>query len=69
MGPPYYESIEVTGIVFDVGARGFTITLDSFSSIPQTLTISGVGIANNSGITQNFVTNGSDQRGIDNIHK
>ena len=73
MGPPYYESIEVNGIVFDVGARGFTITLDSFSSIPQTraraLTISGVGIANNSGITQNFVTNGSDQRGIDSIHK
>jgi hypothetical protein len=68
MEPPYYESIEVNAIVFDVGARGFTITLDSFSSIPQTLTISGEGIANNSGITQNFVTTGSDQ-GIDNIHK
>ena len=63
MGPPYYESIEVNGIVFDVGARGFTITLDSFSSIPQTLTISGVGIANNSGITQNFVTNGATRGG------
>lgn len=48
MGHQYYESIEVNGIVFDVGASRFTITLDSFSSIPQTLTISGVGIANNS---------------------
>jgi hypothetical protein len=63
MGPPYYESIEVNGIVSDVGASGFTITLHSFSSIPETLTISGVGIANNSGITQNFVTNESDQGG------
>jgi hypothetical protein len=36
MGHPYYESIEVNGIVFDVGASGFTIILDSFSSIPQT---------------------------------
>jgi hypothetical protein len=43
---------EVNGIVFNVGSSAFTITAKpSF-----TLTISGVGITNNSGITQNFLT-------------
>ena len=43
---------EVNGIVFNVGASAFTITV-----VPTlTLTVSGAGIANNSGITQNFVT-------------
>src|SRR6266513_4175525 len=42
---------EVNGIVFNAGASAFTITASpSFS-----LTISGVGITNNSGIVQNFV--------------
>ena len=43
---------EVNGIVFNAGASAFTIT----ASPTFTLTISGVGITNNSGITQNFVT-------------
>jgi hypothetical protein len=42
----------VNGIVFNPGASAFTIT----ASPMFTLTISGVGITNNSGITQNFVT-------------
>jgi outer membrane autotransporter protein len=42
---------EVNGIVFSPGASAFTITASS----GFTLTISGVGITNNSGITQNFV--------------
>ena len=43
---------EVNGIAFNSGASAFTIPArPSF-----TLTISGVGITNNSGITQNFVT-------------
>ena len=43
---------EVNSIVFNTGASAFTITAKpSF-----TLTISGVGITNNSGTTQNFVT-------------
>jgi hypothetical protein len=43
---------EVNGIVFNASASVFTITANpSF-----TLTISGVGITNNSGITQNFLT-------------
>jgi autotransporter-associated beta strand protein len=43
---------EVDGIVFGAGASAFTIT-----AIPRfALTISGVGITNNSGIPQNFVT-------------
>jgi autotransporter-associated beta strand protein len=43
---------EVNGIVFGAGASAFTIT-----TTPRlTLTISGVGLTNNSGIAQNFVT-------------
>jgi len=42
---------EVDGIVFNSGASAFTITV----SPTLTLTISGVGITNNSGIMQNFV--------------
>ena len=43
---------EVDGIVFNAGASAFTIT----ASPTFTLTISGVGITNNSGIAQNFVS-------------
>ncbi len=43
---------QVAGIVFNAGASTFTITVNS----PLSLTISGVGITNNSGIIQNFVT-------------
>src|SRR5438876_3821713 len=42
---------EVNGIVFNASGSAFTIT----SSPLFALTISGVGITNNSGITQNFV--------------
>ena len=42
---------EVNGVAFNAGANAFTIT----ASPPFQLTISGVGITNNSGITQNFV--------------
>jgi hypothetical protein len=43
---------EVNGIVFNAAASAFTITANP----TLILTISGVGITNNSGITQNFVT-------------
>src|SRR6266702_2514224 len=43
---------EVNGIVFNAGGSAFTIT----ASPTFTLTLSGVGITNNSGITQNFIT-------------
>ncbi len=43
---------QFNGLVFNAGASAFTITVSS--SFP--LTITGVGITNNSGITQNFVT-------------
>jgi autotransporter-associated beta strand protein len=42
---------EVDGIVFNAGVSAFTVT----ASPTLTLTISGVGITNNSGIAQNFV--------------
>src|SRR6266567_9425920 len=42
--------IEVNGIVFNRGASAFTIA----NQLAPTLTISGVGITNNSGIVQNF---------------
>jgi autotransporter-associated beta strand protein len=41
---------EVNGIVFNAGASAFTITAGATFA----LTISGLGITNNSGITQNF---------------
>jgi hypothetical protein len=46
--------IEVNALIFDPDASAFTIT------VPQTLilTLSGTGIINNSGIRQNFVTDG-----------
>lgn len=44
----YFNSAEVNGIVFDPGASAYTITFLT------TLTISGVGITNNSGTTQAF---------------
>jgi fibronectin-binding autotransporter adhesin len=47
---------EVDGIVFNAGASAFTITVSPSSTANTTLTISGVGISNNSGIAQNFVT-------------
>jgi autotransporter-associated beta strand protein len=43
---------EVNGIVFNAGASAFTITTSPGFFV---LTISGAGISNNSGITENFV--------------
>jgi autotransporter-associated beta strand protein len=52
-----YCILEVNGIVFNAGANAFTLTVVSFQSTScQILNISGVGITNNSGIVQNFVT-------------
>jgi autotransporter-associated beta strand protein len=50
-GPAIGDTTEVNGIVFNAGASAFTI-----SSPFNTLTISGVGITNNSGRIQNFVS-------------
>jgi autotransporter-associated beta strand protein len=47
---------EVNGIVFNAGASAFTITVNPGFEQNNTLTISGVGITNNSAIAQNFVT-------------
>ena len=49
--PVISQTTEVNGIVFNPGASAFTITSPFFS-----FTISGVGITNNSGIAQNFVS-------------
>src|SRR6266566_2414600 len=46
---------EVNGIVFKPGASAFTIATNP--QVSPTVTISGVGITNNSGIVQNFVIN------------
>ncbi len=45
-------SIAVDGIVFDSGASAFTIKV----AAPVSLFVNGVGITDNSGVTQNFVT-------------
>src|SRR5437763_16215703 len=49
---------QVSTIVFNTGASSFTITTN-----PLILTISGVGITNNSGVTQNFMTSVSAAAG------
>jgi len=51
-------SIEVNSIVFSPGASAFAITLPASGT--GGLTISGAGITNDSGITQNFVSYGHD---------
>jgi len=45
---------ETNGIMFNAGASPFTITVAATTSTSSQLTISGVGITNNSGIAQNF---------------
>ena len=47
-------STEVNGIVFDIGASAYIITNPG----DLVATISGVGVTNNSGLTQNFVVTG-----------
>src|SRR5437660_4318566 len=49
-------NIEVNNIVFNAGASAFNISVGSPSNnnLSITLTISGTGITNNSGINQNF---------------
>jgi autotransporter-associated beta strand protein len=47
-----FTDTEVNGIVFQTGASSFTITAVQDDS----LTFSGTGVKNNSGVTQNFVT-------------
>ncbi len=49
------NDVEVSGIVFNANASAFTISLHT-SSFDRFLTISGAGITNNSGVTQNFLT-------------
>ena len=46
--------IEVNGIVFDPGASDFTINVVPNTQQAASLTFSGAGITNNSGITQDF---------------
>jgi autotransporter-associated beta strand protein len=59
-----YTGFEVNGIVFNAGASAFTFLFEN-SSFNHLFTISGVGITNNSGITQNFaLVDGGDNVGI-----
>ena len=55
---------EVSSVVFNPGASAFTITVSTDSFLPQ-LTISGAGVLNNSGVTQNFVTTAIPRGHID----
>ena len=52
------STTEVEGIVFNPGASAFSITSSSNVVGTVTLTISGTGVTNNSGIEQNFVATG-----------
>jgi hypothetical protein len=55
--------IQLDGIVFNPGASAFTITDSALPDPNEQLVITGVGITNNSGITQNFVIAGDDGSG------
>jgi hypothetical protein len=59
---------EVNGIVFNAGASPFAITVASDSSSEYVLTLSGVGITNNSGISQNFITDSAENASPGAIH-
>jgi hypothetical protein len=60
-GVSFSQYTEVNGIAFNASASSFTITANPFDNTGQAaLTVSGVGIANNSGIAQNFVTANDD---------
>ena len=50
------DTIEVNGITFDPNANAFTIAV---SAAYTTLTFSGAGIVNNSGVVQTFVADGA----------
>ena len=54
----FTASLEVNGIVFDPGASAFTVVVDTGFGL--NLTIGGVGITNNSGIAQNFFSDGGE---------
>ncbi len=49
------RNIEVNSIVFNATASAFTITSVSGGEFSNVLTLSGIGVTNNSGIIQNFV--------------
>ena len=53
------SATEVSGVVFTPGASSFTITPD-----PGIFSFTGLGIANNSGLPQNFVTNQTYATGL-----
>ena len=49
---------QVSGIIFNTGASSYTVTaVEMVGTCCFVMTIGGAGIVNNSGITQNFVTN------------
>jgi autotransporter-associated beta strand protein len=52
------SSFEINGAIFNPGASSFTITQGHLTT-PLTITISGAGIINNSGATQNFIATAS----------
>ena len=57
-----YEQQPLGGITFNPGASPYTISIiEQQGSCCFSIAISGVGIANNSGITQHFVANGADE--------
>ncbi len=55
---PRNQSTTLDGIVFSPGASAFTVSaqVESFPANPEGIVFSGIGITNNSGVTQNFVS-------------
>jgi autotransporter-associated beta strand protein len=61
------SNTDVNGIVFDPGASAFTITMIGQGTSPSTLTISGAGVINNSGMPQQLINGAAPSGGVGNI--
>jgi autotransporter-associated beta strand protein len=61
------SNTEVNGITFDSAASPFTITVNGQGTLNSTLTISGTGLVNDSGITQQLITSSQGNAGVGNI--
>ena len=66
-GVSLMANTEVNSIVFDAGASPFVITVIGQGTLASTLTISGAGLVNDSGITQQLITSPAGGGGVGNI--
>src|ERR1041384_7663313 len=61
------QATPVDGIVFNPGASGYTITVGASTGSTFNFALSGTGITNSSGVTQNFVCTTNTAKGVGTI--